>query len=71
MNEEKSLSEIYGENTNFRKIILSSDGIEIQGKKLKNVIPDSIDIAAFGNKTMVACCFVCDEFSLIPSDSSD
>ena len=69
--EKESLSNVYKKQNNIGSIKLTSEGIEIQGKQLTNLIEEPLVIERFGEYTIVECRFVCEEFQSIPKHSSN
>lgn len=66
--EEMSLTH---NKKSFGKIIETPNHIEIQGKQLTNIVEDSVSTERIGDKVMVTCSFLADEYILIPSYSSE
>ena len=65
-NENLNLSEVYRQSIKFGKIKLTPEGLDFEGKLITNLVKDSIKLRRFGNKTVVSCDFLCDEFQSIP-----
>lgn len=58
----ENLGDVYGNQTNFGKIKLTSNGIEIQGELLTNITEQPLRVIKFGKKTLVTCQFIADSF---------
>lgn len=67
----EALSDVYKNDTRLGKIKLTPEGLDFEGKLVPNLIKDSVKIKRFGDKTIVSCDFLCDEFQSIPHQVCD
>lgn len=60
------LSEVYKGATKLGKIKLTKDGLDIEGKLIKNIDINSVKVKNVAGKIKVSCELICDSFESIP-----